>query len=82
MGNDILWGDAGADRFTIARNGGFDWVADFNAAEGDQIQLAPGTAYSVTSVGGQVVIDLGGGDELGLAGVPAASFSSAWIVFG
>ena len=82
LGNDLLFGGAGADRFTIAHGGGFDWVGDFNAAEGDRIQLAPGTAYAVTSVSGQVVIDLGAGDELGLVGVAAGSFSNAWIVFG
>ena len=82
LGNDIMYGGAGADRFTIAKGGGFDWVADFHASEGDKIQLAPGTTYVVTSIGGQVVIDLGNGDELGLAGIPAGSFSSDWIVFG
>jgi Ca2+-binding RTX toxin-like protein len=82
LGNDILYGDAGADRFSIARNGGVDWVADFHASEGDKIQLAPGTAYTVINSGGQVMIDLGGGDQLGLAGVAFASFSSDWVVFG
>jgi hypothetical protein len=33
-------------------------------------------------ISGQVVIDLGGGDQLGLAGIAAGSFSADWIVFG
>ena len=82
LGNDILYGDAGADRFTIASGGGLDWVADFKPGEGDRILLAPGTAYTVTSISGQVVIDLGGGAELGLAGVTAGTFSSDWVIFG
>ncbi|HTK33880.1 MAG TPA: NF038122 family metalloprotease [Caulobacteraceae bacterium] len=82
IGVDALFGGAGADRFVIARGGGFDWVGDFNPAEGDRIQLAPGTTYTVTSFQGQVVIDLGGGDELGLAGVAAGSFNASWLVFG
>jgi hypothetical protein len=39
---DLLYGDAGADRFTIAKGGELDWVADFHSEEGDGIQLAPG----------------------------------------
>ncbi|HTK35009.1 MAG TPA: hypothetical protein VL358_06930 [Caulobacteraceae bacterium] len=81
LGNDILYGGTGADRFMFARGGGQDWVADFNAAEGDRIVLAPGQAFTVTSFAGQVLIDLGGGDTIGLAGVPSSSFSSSWIVF-
>jgi serralysin len=81
LGNDVMYGGAGADRFTIRAGGGADWVADFNAIEGDRIQLAPGTAYSVSSYQGQVVIDLGGGDMLALSGVASSSFSSSWIVF-
>lgn len=81
LGSDTLFGDAGADRFTIRAGSGTDWAADFNAAEGDRIQLAPGTAYSVTSISGQVAIDLGHGDVLGLTGVAAGSFNSGWIVF-
>jgi hypothetical protein len=82
LGFDVLMGGAGADRFTIRAGGGFDWVADFNAAEGDRILLAPGAAFTVGSASGQVVIDLGGGTFLGLAGVPSAAFSADWIVVG
>jgi Ca2+-binding RTX toxin-like protein len=81
LGTDILYGGAGADRFAIRPGSGVDWVADFRPAEGDRIQLAPGTPYSVSSAGGQVVVDLGGGDLLGLMGVAAGTFLSEWIVF-
>jgi serralysin len=81
LGDDVLLGGAGADRYAIAVGGGFDW-ASFVAAEGDRIQLAAGTAYTVTSVSNQVVIELTGGARLGLAGVASGSFSSDWIVFG
>ena len=82
LGNDILYGGPGADRFVFHRGFGVDWVEDFHASEGDRVQLAPGTAYTVVSVQGQAVVDLGGGDQLGLAGVPAASFQTDWIVYG
>jgi Ca2+-binding RTX toxin-like protein len=80
-GQDILYGDAGADWFFVGAGSGFDWAADFNPGEGDHILLAVGTAYTVASVDGQAVIDLGNGDALGLAGVAAASFDPGWIVF-
>ena len=82
LGADILYGGAGADRFVLRAGGGTDWVGDFSAAAGDRIQLAPGTTYSVSAVSGQVMISLGGGDQIGLAGIADTSFSSSWIVFG
>ena len=82
LGNDILYGNSGADRFVMLATGGVDWVADFNAAEGDRVQLATGQAYSVVNVSGQVYIQLTGGGAIGLAGVSFASFDSSWVMFG
>jgi len=82
LGDDNLFGGAGADLFVMAKGFGHDWVGDFNAAEGDHVLLAAGTAYTVTDYFGQVLIDLGGGDTIGLAGVPFASFNASWVVFG
>lgn len=79
LGNDLLFGGNGADRFAIGVGGGNDWVADFNYAAGDRIQLAPGTAYTVGAHQGQVVIFLTGGEALGLVGV--GSFSADYVVF-
>lgn len=79
IGVDILFGGLGADRFTIRAGGGVDWVGDFNLAQGDRVQLAPGTAYTLTTYEGQVMIDLGNGDRLGLAGV--SSVSGDWLVY-
>jgi Ca2+-binding RTX toxin-like protein len=81
LGNDIMFGGVGADRFLFRAGSGIDWVGDFNAAEGDRIQLATGTAFTVASVQGQAVVTLSGGDAIGLAGVGASSFSAGWIVF-
>ena len=81
LGADLLMGGAGADYYRIAAGGGLDW-ATFVAADGDRILLAPGTAYTVTAIANQVVIDIGGGAQLGLAGVTAGTFSADWIVFG
>jgi hypothetical protein len=56
-----------------------DWVGDFNPGEGDRVELPVGTAYSITLYQGQVMIDLGNGARLGLAGV--STFSVDWVVF-
>lgn len=82
LGYDILYGEAGADRFALRAGTALDWAADFKAAEGDRILLTPGAAYTVTAISGQVVIDIGGGAQLGLAGVAAGTFSADWIVYG
>jgi Ca2+-binding RTX toxin-like protein len=81
LGNDILYGGGGADRFAMLSTGGQDWAVDFNAAEGDRIELAIGQSYTVASHAGQVVIVLTGGATIGLANVPSGSFSTDWIVF-
>lgn len=82
LGNDILWGGEGADRFTARAGGGIDWVVDFSYAQGDRIQLAPGTLYTIASVDGQVFLDLGGGHGIGLVGVNIASIGSDFVVAG
>jgi Ca2+-binding RTX toxin-like protein len=81
LGNDTLTGGFGADRFAMAKGGGFDWITDFSAAQGDRIQLAPGTAYSYSAHQGQVAVNLGGGDLIVLMGVPAGT-AGDWVIFG
>jgi serralysin len=80
MGSDVMTGGVGADRFLFRQGSGTDWVADFSSAQGDRIQLAPGTAFTLASFQGQVVIDLGAGDQLGLAGVSASALGD-WLVY-
>ena len=57
---------------------GQDWIVDFNPAEGDRIVAPAGLAYSVSQFMGQTVLDFGGGDLLGLAGV--SGFDPGWLV--
>jgi Ca2+-binding RTX toxin-like protein len=82
LGNDTLLGGLGADRFQFRVGSGRDVATDFNAAEGDRILLPTGTAYTLANVNGEAAIDLGGGEQLTLTGVSAASFNAAWVVFG
>lgn len=79
LGADVMVGGAGADRFLFRPGSGSDWATDFSSAEGDRVQLAPGVAYTLASVDGQVVIDLGGGDRLGLSGVSPGALGD-WLV--
>ena len=52
---------------------------DFSVAEGDRVQLDPGTTYKVTQVGADTVVDMGGGDELILVGIQKATLPAGWI---
>lgn len=78
-GADTLIGGAGADLFHSFRGAGIDRVLDFNWAEGDRVLLDPGTTYGVSQVGGDTVIDMGGGDQMTLVGVQLSSLPSGWI---
>jgi Ca2+-binding RTX toxin-like protein len=80
LGDDSMTGGAGADTFHASH--GVDRITDFNAADGDVVQLDPGTTYTVSASGSDTVLDLGGGDELILVGVSPSSLAGDWITFG
>jgi Ca2+-binding RTX toxin-like protein len=81
LGADVLTGGAGADRFLFRAGGGADVVTDFNGAEGDRVQLSTGQAFTLTTINGSAVVDLGGGDTLTLSGVSQAGLGD-YLVFG
>ena len=81
LGTNTLTGGHGADTFHAFSGSGIDRVTDFNAAEGDRVQLDPGTTYSVHQSGADTVVDLGGGDQVILVGVQANTLPSGWLVF-
>jgi beta-glucanase (GH16 family) len=78
-GDDTLTGGAGADVFHTFADAGIDRVTDFNAAEGDRIQLDPGTRYTLSQVGADTVIDMGGGNQMVLVGVSMGSLTGSTI---
>lgn len=79
-GNDVLAGGAGADHFALTPGSGFNRVADFNAADGDRIALAPGATYAIIStIEGEAVIVVNG-DMLQLDHVSSASVTPNWFV--
>jgi Ca2+-binding RTX toxin-like protein len=97
VGQDQMWGgtgslDTGNDVFVIGASGGFDIIFDFQAgaALGDRISLA-GTGFTsftqlvtenrISQAGSYTHIALGGGNDVFLAGVTAASMVSNDFIF-
>ena len=67
-GDDTMVGGDGADSFHSSNEAGIDRVLDFSVAQGDRVQLDPGTTFSVSQVGADTVISLTGGQVI-LVGV-------------
>ena len=78
-GNDTIAGGAGADLFHGSQDAGVDRVLDFHLSEGDRVMLDPGTTYSVSQIGGDTVIDMGGGNQMILVGVQLSTLTQGWI---
>lgn len=77
--NDTISGGAGADTFHTFGDAGIDRVLDFNRAEGDRVQLDPGTVYTFAQSGGDVVISMHGGAQMVLVGVNIATLTDGWV---
>jgi Ca2+-binding RTX toxin-like protein len=80
LGDDSLTGGAGADIFGASDGGGFDRIIDFNPAEGDRVQVAPGSQYKVSAFGADTAISFASGNVVVLVGVTRAQLGDGWIV--
>ena len=78
-GDDTLIGGTGADIFHTFGDAGLDRVLDFRIAEGDRVQVDPGTQYTVAQVGADTVISMVGGAQMILVGVSMSALPSGWI---
>jgi serralysin len=81
-GNDTITGGSGADLFHGSQDAGIDKVMDFSVAEGDRVLLDPGTTYTLSQVGADTVLDMGGGNQMILVGVSMTSLAPGSIFFG
>ena len=78
-GSDTMTGGTGADSFHTFGDAGLDRVTDFSRAQGDRVQLDPGTVFAVSQVGADTVIDMTGGGQMILVGVSMTSLTPGWI---
>jgi serralysin len=81
-GDDTISGGAGADVFHSFPEAGIDRILDFNAAEGDVLRIAAGSAYTVAQSGSDTVVTIEGAAQVVLVGVTAASLPPGWIGLG
>ena len=81
-GNDTITGGTGADLFHDSQDASIDRVLDFSVAEGDRVMLDPGTTYTVSQVGADTVIDMGGGNQMILVGVQMSTLPPGTIFLG
>jgi Ca2+-binding RTX toxin-like protein len=79
-GADTVAGGLGADLFHASQDSGLDRVIDFHVAEGDRVLLDPGTTYTVSQVGTDTVINMGGDNQMVLVGVDLSTLPSGWIL--
>jgi VCBS repeat-containing protein/ELWxxDGT repeat protein len=87
-GNDTLFGGAGADHFVFDHGTGQDMVGDFVSGT-DKLDLSAfgfanfaAVQAATHDVGGNAVIDLGGGDSVTLSGFLAAQLQSGDVILG
>jgi Ca2+-binding RTX toxin-like protein len=81
-GDDTVSGGLGADIFHGSQDAGIDKVIDFKLSEGDRVQLDPGTTYTVSQVGADTVISMGGANQMILVGVQMSTLTPGWIFVG
>jgi serralysin len=77
-GDDTMTAGAGADIFHSSMDAGIDRVLDFSLAEGDRVQLDPGTTFTVMQVGGDTVIQMSAAQVV-LVGVTASTLPPGTI---
>ena len=81
LGDDTLTGGAGADRFVIGGGTGIDTITDFNAEEGDRLQIQAGLTWTVSSYGAGTRVAVSDGSVVLLEGVASLSETrSMWFV--
>jgi Ca2+-binding RTX toxin-like protein len=85
-GNDMLFGEGGADTFVFSSGNGQDTVGDFVSGS-DKLDLSAfgfadfaAVQAATNDVGGNAVIDLGGGNSVTLTGVTESQLQSGDVI--
>jgi hypothetical protein len=78
-GDDTMTGGAGADIFHTFGDAGIDRVTDFSLAQGDRVQVDPGTVFTVTQSGADTLISMVGGAQMTLVGIQMSTLTPGWI---
>lgn len=76
-GDDTLIGGAGDDLFRFFGGGGADVIVDFDAGDGDRLQVFGG--YTLRQAGADLVVELEGG-AVTLQGVQLSTLPTGWII--
>lgn len=76
--DDLITGGPGADVFHSSAGAGLDEITDFSPAEGDRVQLDPGTRRTIRQVGPDVVVEMAQGRVV-LRGVTLTDLPPGWI---
>ena len=80
-GDDTMTGGMGADIFHSSSDAGVDRVLDFNVAQGDRVQLDPGTTFTIAQVGADTVVTMSAGSVI-LVGVSMSVLTAASVFVG
>ena len=78
-GSDTMTGGIGADIFHSFGDAGIDRVTDFSLAQGDRVQLDPGTVFTLSQVGADTIVNMTGGGQMTLVGIQLSSLTGNWI---
>ena len=80
-GYDTMTGGTDADIFHSSSDAAIDRVLDFSVAQGDRMQLEPGTTYTMAQVGADTVITMSAG-SVALVGVSMSGLLGSSVFVG